>query len=154
MITSGSVTVMAVPEDSVTVFKSQFDAIDMLPTDKEQLLMYRAVLNHQFYGLEPDFSDAPYLAALYSSWLPVLDKSKELRRIARENGKKGGAPIGNQNARKNKTTGGLIDNKLKENKKEKENLNIENDYEDPTVSDGDEEESGRQSINVKKVYLQ
>ena len=147
---------MTMPEDSITLFKSHFDAIQMLPTEDEQLTMYKAVFNHQFYGLEPDFSDKPYLAALYSSWLPVLDKSMELRRKARENGKKGGAPIGNQNARKSKTTGGLIDNKLKENKKEKEkeNLNTVNDYEDPTVSDGDEKESGRQSIDVKRVYLQ
>ena len=48
---------MTMPEDSITLFKSHFDAIQMLPTEDEQLTMYKAVFNHQFYGLEPDFSD-------------------------------------------------------------------------------------------------
>jgi hypothetical protein len=140
---------MTVPEERVTFFKSQFDAILKLPEKDEQLNMFIAVFNYMFYGIEPDFSDAPYLDGMFISWLPVFNKSAEYRRIARENGKKGGAPVGNQNARKHETTSGLNGNKLNKNENKGEGY----DNEDPAVSYRDEKESGGQSIDVSQFYV-
>lgn len=142
---------MTVPEERVTFFKSQFDAILKLPEKDEQLNMFIAVFNYMFYGIEPDFSEAPYLDGMFISWLPVFNKSAEYRRIARENGKKGGAPVGNQNARKHETTTGLNGNKLNKNKNENKGEGYDN--EDPAVSYRDEKESGGQSIDVSQFYV-
>lgn len=140
---------MTVPEERVTFFKSQFDAILKLPEKDEQLNMFIAVFNYMFYGIEPDFSEAPYLDGMFISWLPVFNKSAEYRRIARENGKKGGAPVGNQNARKHETTSGLNGNKQNKNENKGEGY----DNEDPAVSYRDEKESGGQSIDVSQFYV-
>ena len=142
---------MTVPEERVTFFKSQFDAILKLPEKDEQLNMFIAVFNYMFYGIEPDFSEAPYLDGMFISWLPVFNKSAEYRRIAREKGKKGGAPVGNQNARKHETTSGLNGNKLNKNKNENKGEGYDN--EDPAVSYRDEKESGGQSIDVSQFYV-
>ena len=142
---------MTVPEERVTFFKSQFDAILKLPEKDEQLNMFIAVFNYMFYGIEPDFSEAPYLDGMFISWLPVFNKSAEYRRIARENGKKGGAPVGNQNARKHETTTGLNGNKLNKNKNENKGEGYDN--EDPAVSYKKKKESGGQSIDFSQFYV-
>ena len=145
---------MNVLEEKATFFRSHYDSILMLPTVEEQNTMFKAVFDYIFYGMMPTLTDKPYLDAIFTSWKPVLDKSIELRRTASENGKKGGAPLGNKNACKEKTTDRLNENKLKEKKNKNKDMKneCEEGYENPLVSGRDEEESGKPSIDFEKVY--
>lgn len=75
-----------------------YDALEMLPQDC-QLVFIRAVLEYGLFRKMPDFSGEGMRVMLEFAWKYVfrfLDKSWKYR----ENGKNGGAPIGNKNASK------------------------------------------------------
>lgn len=79
-----------------------YDALEMLPQDC-QLVFIRAVLEYGLYKTMPDFSGEDKREFLVFAWKYVarfLDKSWTYR----ENGLKGGAPIGNKNASKQPKT--------------------------------------------------
>ena len=139
-------------EERATFFRSHYDSILMLPTVEEQNTMFKTVFDYIFYGKLPALEERPYLDAIFTSWKPVLDKSIDVRRIASENGKKGGAPLGNKNACKEKTTDRLNENKLKENKNKDKKNEYGDGYENPIVSGRDEEESGKPNIDFEKIY--
>lgn len=70
-------------------------------SDKEQLLVYRAISRYSLYGEEPTLQDAAAMAWEFIQ--PILRKSRksfENGCKGAEFGRLGGAPEGNQNARK------------------------------------------------------
>ena len=79
-----------------------YDTLEMLPEDC-QLVFIRAVLEYGLHQKRPDFSGEDKRVFLEFAWKYVvryLDKSWTYR----ENGLKGGAPIGNKNASKQPKT--------------------------------------------------
>ena len=66
--------------------------------DENRLLMYDALVDYAVDGIEPNLP--PLLNALFLAFKPIIDNSISNYDAAVENGKKGGAPKGNQNARK------------------------------------------------------
>lgn len=88
--------------DSFIFYRSFFLSVDRLPEDM-QLLLYRAIAQYALDKIEPDFSSSQYLQFIEAIWdgiRPQLDAN--YRRFV--NGCMGGAPKGNQNAKKKKTT--------------------------------------------------
>lgn len=77
-----------------TFFKSYFEAIEALNDDDQKLQLYRAICEYSIYGREPELEGTA--KAVFIAFKPNLDSS----RTKSENGKKGGAPIGNKNALK------------------------------------------------------
>lgn len=70
------------------------DAIDVLE-EKDQLELYKAITDYGLYMKEPQNASA-VVRAVFLVLKPLLDKSRKNR----QNGRKGGAPKGNSNARK------------------------------------------------------
>jgi hypothetical protein len=101
-----------------TFFISYFDAYRMLKTPEEKIAFFEALANYAFYGTAPEI-DNEYLMGMLCLAIPNINKSIKNSVKGEANGKKGGAPLGNQNARK---TTGLIETTpgLNENKTEKE----------------------------------
>ena len=79
-------------------FRSFYKAIDNLP-DQVQLTLYRAIVAYSLDFQEPDFSqmeNAAFIQAIWEGLRPILRNGIQHYL----NGGKGGAPEGNQNARK------------------------------------------------------
>lgn len=66
--------------------------------DENRLLMYDALADYAVDGIEPNLP--PLLNALFLSLKPIIDNSIKRYDASVKNGKKGGAPKGNQNAKK------------------------------------------------------
>ena len=104
-------------------FYSYYEAYDELPNDSDKVIFIDAMMKYAFFGEEPDLPK--YLVSMFKLVRPNIEKSVKNMRQGAVNGKKGGAPEGNQNARKDtleeKTTPGLNGNKAdKEREKDKE----------------------------------
>lgn len=81
----------------VPLLRSYAEVIRLLPCEN-QLDLFWAILNYAFEGLEPSFEDT----AMKIAWVgikPNIDSSLKKLRAQRENGSRGGAPIGNHNRR-------------------------------------------------------
>ena len=81
--------------ESFIVYKSFYGLIKLLKAP-QRLAMYEAIFNYGFTGEMPEFSDDTS-EAIWEAVLPQL-KANQKRY---ENGLRGGAPVGNSNARKN-----------------------------------------------------
>lgn len=79
--------------DSFVFYDSFADAIDLLP-DAEQLEAYRAIVRYALRGEEPQISSAAMVVFVMAK--PQIDANQKRR----TDGRKGGAPKGNQNASK------------------------------------------------------
>lgn len=98
------------------VFLRSFEEAAQQLDDELRLQFYNALILYGLFGELPEDVD-PVVKALVILCAPNIDSAKSRR----ENGKKGGAPTGNQNARKTtkkqpKTTIGCLKNKGVENK--------------------------------------
>lgn len=98
------------PKESVILFRAFFDAIQKFDNKDIRLECYEALINYGIYGITP-VSTNPATMAVFIMAQPYMDTAKKRYDKCVENGKKGaefgkkgGAPKGNQNARKNKTT--------------------------------------------------
>lgn len=80
--------------ESFIFYKSFYDSIKELDP-KDQVLIYNAIFEHQFYGNETELNSVS--KSIFKLIIPLLEANNKRY----ENGKKGGAPKGNQNARKN-----------------------------------------------------
>jgi len=86
---------------SFRMSETTYNQISSLP-EELQLRYYTAVCNYGINGVEPDFTGIER-----SVWIPMkdlIDYSNDRSRINKENGKKGGAPEGNNNRKKAKST--------------------------------------------------
>lgn len=116
--------------DGFVFYKSFMDAIELIPTTEAKLEAYQAVCTYGLHGEEMDL--LPGTPATYILMMAKAQINANNKRFA--DGSKGGAPKGNQNARKQpkqpvvdfETTTGyeennqrLIDKQPKEKEKEK-----------------------------------
>ena len=104
-------------------FYSYYTAYKKLSKESDKVKFIDAVMKYAFFGEEPDLPE--YLDSMFDLARPNIDQSVKNAQQGAVNGKKGGAPNGNQNARKksagNKTTPGLNGNKVdKEREKDME----------------------------------
>ena len=115
----------------VVILPSYYEAIKDLP-DSERILMYDAMVCYGLYGEVIDLP--PILKSMFTLIKPNIDSSQNRHKASTENGKKGGAPEGNQNARKkqpeNNQTNNQTDNQDIEKEKEKDS-----DYESEAERD-------------------
>ena len=75
-------------------YRSWWIALECL-TDEQKLLLFDAILEYSFTGVAPELPKG-VLQALWVSWLPTMKRNM----LQYLKSKKGGAPKGNQNARK------------------------------------------------------
>lgn len=133
--------------DKFTFFKSYFQAIEHLNDEKDKFEFLIAVLRYAFFGEEPSFSDK--LAGMFELLKPNIDKSISNIKRGKQNGSKGGAPLGNQNAKK-ETTQGLNENKLDKDKDREKDMEYGQAY--SIGASGKETTTGEPNINFDKIY--
>ncbi len=111
--------------DSFVFYRSFYDSISHCP-DEAQIVLLRAVISYGLNQEVPDFSGVPYqqfIEAIFAGIRPQLDANFQ-RYI---NGCRGGAPKGNQNARKQpKTTGKQPNDNDNDNDNDNVNVSLRN----------------------------
>lgn len=128
-----------------TFFPSYYEAGKCIENPNERLSFYESLMEYAFFGTLPEFGDK--LAAMFLLSKPNIDESLKRIKQGKINGAKGGAPPGNQNAKK-KTTPGLNENKTDKDKEEEK----EDGKGNSTVSNDREETSSGPNINFEKIY--
>ena len=83
--------------DGVVFLPSFYEAIRNLE-DPDRVKVYDAVICYGLYGVIPELPS--HLQGYFVLMQPVIDSSQRRYKAAKKNGEKGGAPVGNQNARK------------------------------------------------------
>lgn len=86
-------------QDSIVIFRNIIQALDVLPPELYKEVS-RLVYAYAFDGIMPPGSTEPTALALFLSFKPQIDFNVKRYESYRERGKKGGAPKGNNNARK------------------------------------------------------
>jgi hypothetical protein len=119
-------------------YRSFYDAICELD-ERTQLILFRAIVDYGLDGVLPDLEGVA--KAIFLMAKPQIDAN--YRRY--ENGKKGGAPKGNQNARKNNLE--TTKNNL-ETTKEQPKINLEQPKEKEKVKDK-EKDKDKEKVKVK-----
>ena len=89
----------AMSQDSIVIFRNIIQALDVLPPELYKEVS-RLVYAYAFDGIMPPESTEPTTLALCLSFKPQIDFNVKRYESYRERGKKGGAPKGNNNARK------------------------------------------------------
>lgn len=79
--------------ETVIIYQTWYESAELLGPGKVEEAMIK-IIRYGLYGEEPDFSGDRILEAVMKTWLAQVDAQKKKR--------KGGAPIGNQNAKGNK----------------------------------------------------
>ncbi|MBE6984885.1 MAG: hypothetical protein E7434_04605 [Ruminococcaceae bacterium] len=78
--------------------ESFYESMKILP-DAERLALYDSICEYSLKDKEPE-NLSPVANSLFILMRPNIDSSNKRYRASISNGKKGGAPVGNQNARK------------------------------------------------------
>lgn len=128
-----------------TFFPSYYEAGKCIENSDERLSFYESLMEYAFFGKLPEFGDK--LAAMFQLSKPNIDESLKRIKQGKINGAKGGAPRGNQNAKK-KTTHGLNENNTDMDKEDEK----EDGKGNSTVSDDREKTSSGSNINFEKIY--
>ena len=132
-------------------FYSYYTAYNKLKHESDKVKFIDAVMKYAFFGEEPDLPE--YLDSMFDLARPNIDQSVNNALQGAVNGRKGGAPNGNQNARKksagNETTPGLNQNKADKDKEREKDM--EYGTENNTVSIYTEDYAGRGDIDYTKI---
>ena len=116
-------------KESFVFYKSFYSAINELPNEYK-LEVLEAIMEYNFNGIIPELT--PVAKAMFLLMKPNIDNATQRYEASVENGKKGGAPKGNSNAKKQpKTTKKQPKNNLKQ---PSNNLNV---YVNDNVNDND-----------------
>ena len=83
---------------AVLIQPSFYESMKVLP-DNERLRLYDAICEYSLNGIEPE-NLPPIVNSFFLLMKPNIDASNKRYRASSSNGKTGGAPPGNQNARK------------------------------------------------------
>ena len=130
-------------------FYSYYTAYKALRKDSDKVKFIDAVMKYAFFGEEPELPE--FLDSMFELARPNIDQSVKNALQGTVNGRKGGAPIGNQNARKksaeDETTHGLNQNKVDKDKEKDMEYGTQNN----TVSICTEDHTGRGNINFDEL---
>ena len=132
---------------SFVFMASYFEAIQGQKTQKERLLLYEAVCKYGIEGKEPNTLPA-HLNSIFVLIRPNIDSSIKRYKASVSNGFNGGAPEGNQNARKQPKN-----NQSEQKKQPKNNLDKdkEKDFDKDLYKDVDRE-CDSDSVNVTHTH--
>lgn len=91
-------------QDSIVIFRNIIQALDVLPPELYKEVS-RLVYAYAFDRIMPPENTEPAALALFLSFKPQIDFNVKRYESYRERGKKGGAPKGNNNAKKKTENG-------------------------------------------------
>lgn len=88
-----------------TFYRSYFDAIEIIPDPTQRAALYAAIARFMLDGEFPDLTESdPLTKMAWQLILPTLQRAIVRAENSRKNGRKGGAPVGNTNAKKQPKT--------------------------------------------------
>ena len=129
-------------------YESYDKAIERMKTPEQKYKLYRVIADYGLYGIEPSFTGDDLVDMALEFIIPLITSSIKRKEIAQNNGKFGGAPKGNQNARKQpKTTKNnrqTTKNKLNVN----DNVNA-NDTDNVNANDN-ANDNDNENVNINK----
>lgn len=125
----------------LVILKSYVEAVRDLPPE-DQLKMWDALFDKYLFDKETELK--PHLRGFMKLMSPTIEKSQRRYESRVENGKKGGAPKGNQNAKKKTTE---QQPKTTENKQEYD-LDSDYDYDLDSDLDSDYESDNDSALDV------
>ena len=132
--------------DGIVFLRSYYDAAKCLDRE-ERLQLYDTIFG---YGFDGELADLPAIPqAMFALIRPNLDASQNRYQAAKENGKKGGAPKGNQNAKKQAKNNQT--DKQKNNQESESEIETEKEKDSDTESEK-EKESARPTLDEVKHY--
>lgn len=103
-------------------YKSFYEAVKQLQNVEDKCIIYQAICDYSFYDIEPTLEGIT--AIIWTLIKPQIDANIKKR----NDGKKGGAPKGNSNAKKQpKTTIVDLENNHRLNEKQPKEKDKEND---------------------------
>lgn len=118
----------------VLIQPSFYEAMKVLP-DLERLALYDCICEYSLNGTEPG-SLSPFANSLFALMKPNIDSANRRYAASVANGTKGGAPKGNQNARKQPKNNQKTTQKQPKNKQD---YDLDSDYDSDLDNDLDKE---------------
>lgn len=129
-------------KESFIFYKSFYEAIKKIP-EEYQLELYNAVLSYCFEGIEPE-NLSGIAEAMFILMKPNIDSAEKRYNASVENGRKGGAPKGNSNAKKQPKN-----NPETTQKQPRNNLNV--DVDEDVNEDVDDNVDVDVELNISNV---
>lgn len=126
--------------ESIVFYKSYYEAIKELPVE-QQVKIYEAIFEFGFYGNE--LKTTGIEKVVFNLIKPTLNSSVSRYSASVENGRKGGAPKGNTNAKKQPKNN--LENNLEQ---PKNNLNYNYNYNDTYTYNDTYNENENENENV------
>ena len=114
--------------ESFVFYKSIFNAVEIIPDLETKAQAYKAIALYGLCGIEPPADTSPFIQIIFAQAKIVMDNARNRYNACVENGKKGGAPKGNKNAKKKqpKTTKEQPEKQPKNNLNVNDNVNVNN----------------------------
>lgn len=129
---NNNTTQSEIQNESFVFFKSMFEAVEYIPKAELRAQAYKTIALYGLCGIVPQEDASPYIKMIFAQAKVILDNSRNRHNACKENGRKGGAPKGNQNAKKqakttkettSDTTRETSKNNLNKNKNKNKNKN-------------------------------
>lgn len=126
-------------------YKSFYEAVKQLQNAEDKCIIYQAICDYSFYDLEPTLEGIT--AIIWTLIKPQIDANIKKR----NDGKRGGAPKGNNNAKKQpKTTIVDLENNHRLNQKQPKENDNDNDKEKDNVK---EKANAKENVPEKYKFL-
>lgn len=125
-------------------YESYDKAIERMKTPEQKYKLYRVIADYGLYGIEPSFTGDELVDMALEFIIPLITSSIKRKEIAQNNGKFGGAPKGNQNAKKQPKT-------TKNNRQTTKNkLNVNDNANDNANANANDNDNVNENVNVNK----
>lgn len=134
--------------DTVIILRSYWESIKDLPEDK-RLFFLESIIEYGLNGIEPTLSGLE--KSLWVSTKSSIDANIRRYTASVENGKKGGAPKGNKNAKKQPDS---TQNNLIQPKTTKNNLNKDKDIDKDIDKDKNMNKDIDKELDRKNLFKQ
>lgn len=122
-------------KETFVMYKSYIDATDKIKNNDDKLEFLLGVCRYSLTGIEPTF-ESEIADIVFTAIKPSIDGASKRYTASVENGKKGGAPKGNANAKKKQPKNNPENNPEQPNETTKNNLYVYDDvYDDVYVDD-------------------
>lgn len=96
-----------IKHNAFTFYRSFFDAIEQIPEEFKKLRAYKVIVEYGLDGIEPQNNEDVVVKVLFVQAKPQIDANIKRYDSSVRNGRKGGAPKGNTNAKKKITQNNL-----------------------------------------------
>ena len=130
-------------------YESYDKAIERMKTPEQKYKLYRIITDYGLYGKEPEYTGDDLVDMALEFIIPLITSANKRKEIAKNNGTYGGAPKGNQNAKKQpKTTKNNQETTKNNQETTKNKLNVNVNVNDNSNMNGNINGNENENVNV------